>query len=264
MRLPRLALAACGVAAVAASALPASSAAQAAGHGAVVHTASGAVRGSTAGDHREYLGIPYAAPPVGNLRWRMPRPPARWTGVRDATRPGSVCPQDAPDGSGLTGDEDCLNLDVWTPTSGSRLRDRPVVVWIPGGGFVLGAGSQYDATRLVARTGVVVVTVNYRLGALGFLRTPSLAVEDPNAGNYGLADQRAALRWVHRNISAFGGDPRNVTVAGQSAGGFSVCAHLASPASRRRSGRCTSSAPSPETCCRPSGKPASVTMSRSR
>lgn len=195
-------------------------------------TASGAVRGTVTTDHREFLGIPYAAPPVGNLRWRMPRPRVPWTGVRDATRPGPVCPQDAPDGSGLTGSEDCLYLDVWTPASATRLADRPVVVWIPGGGFVLGAGSQYDPTRLVTQTGVVVVTVNYRLGALGFLRTPSLAAEDRNAGNYGLADQRAALRWVHRNIAAFGGDPHDVTIAGQSAGGFSVCAHLAAPASR--------------------------------
>lgn len=143
-----------------------------------------------------------------------------------------MCPQRAPDGNGVIGSEDCLHLDVWTPVGGDAHPVRPVVVWIPGGGFVFGAGSQYDPTRLVSQTGVVVVTVNYRLGALGFLRSPSLAAEDPNAGNYGLADQQAALRWVRRNVAAFGGDPHNVTVAGQSAGGYSVCAHLAAPASR--------------------------------
>lgn len=125
-----------------------------------------------------------------------------------------------------------MNLNVWTPAGAGRSSRYPVVVWIPGGGFVLGAGSQYDPTRLVTQGGVVVVTVNYRLGALGFLRTSALAAEDPVAGNYGLADQQAALRWVRRDIAAFGGDPHNVTIAGQSAGGFSVCAQLASPAAR--------------------------------
>ncbi|WP_427886688.1 carboxylesterase/lipase family protein [Kribbella sp. GL6] len=196
----------------------------------VVRTTAGLVRGTVADDHREYLGIPYAAPPVGPLRWRSPRPAPHWPGVRDATRPGPSCPQFAPDGSGVTGQEDCLNLNVWAPARvGSRL---PVVVWIPGGGFVTGAGSQYDPTRLVTQGGVVVVTLNYRLGALGFLRSPALAAEDRAAGTYGLADQQAALRWIRRDIAAFGGDPHNVTVAGQSAGGFSVCAHLAAPASR--------------------------------
>lgn len=203
----------------------------AADSGPVVRTDTGLVRGRVASDHREFLGIPYAAAPVGRLRWRSPRPADRWSGVRDAVRPGPVCPQLAADG-GVTGSEDCLNLNVWTPLGSDGSSARPVVVWIPGGGFVLGAGSQYDPTRLITQGGVVVVTINYRLGALGFLRSSSLAAQDPNAGNYGLADQQAALRWVRRNIAAFSGDPHNVTIAGQSAGGFSVCAHLASPMSR--------------------------------
>ncbi|MGZ0149411.1 carboxylesterase/lipase family protein [Kribbella sp. WER1] len=231
MDLPRFFAAACGLA-VAISSLTAASAGAATSDrpAAVVHTDAGLVRGTATDGRREYLGIPYAAPPIGRLRWRSPRPAAPWSGVRDATRFGPSCPQFAPDGGGVMGQEDCLTLNVWTPASGrGRL---PVVVWIPGGGFVSGAGSQYDPTRLVTQGGVVVVTVNYRLGALGFLRSPALAAEDPSAGNYGLTDQQSALRWVRRDIAAFGGDPHNVTVVGQSAGGFSVCAHLAAPASR--------------------------------
>ncbi|MFU8876215.1 carboxylesterase/lipase family protein [Micromonospora sp. SL4-19] len=179
--------------------------------------------------HRSFSGIPYAAPPVGARRWRPPAPPAPWDSPRDASQPGPVCPQlGGPTGSTIVGDEDCLYLNVTTPVHGDD-QARPVLVWLPGGRFVSGAGSDYDPTRLAVTGGMVVVTANYRLGALGFLDLPALAA-DPDAGNYGLADQRAALRWVRRNIAGFGGDPDSVTLAGQSAGGYSICAQLASPA----------------------------------
>ncbi|HJQ45363.1 MAG TPA: carboxylesterase family protein [Amycolatopsis sp.] len=187
--------------------------------GDVVRTGGGLVRGVVAADHRTFSGIPYAAPPVGDLRWRSPQPAAPWGGVRDATRAGNVCPQET------GGSEDCLNLNVTAPRGAERL---PVLVWLHGGGFVGGAGSAYDPTRLAVEGGLVVVTINYRLGALGFLD----AGEDPAAGNFGLADQQAALRWVRDNIAAFGGGPGNVTLAGQSAGAYSVCAQLAAPGAR--------------------------------
>ncbi len=212
---------------------------------AVVQTTSGWVRGDVAGDHRVFRGIPYAAPPVGELRWRYPRPVASWSDIRDAIRPGSACPQ--VDG-GFTGDfgggtpevvgtEDCLYLNVTTPHEDIQTVRRaameqpaaplPVLVYLHGGGFINGSGDQYDPTELVVRGNVIVVTVNYRLGALGFLAHPALL--DAYNGNFGLADQQAALRWVRQNIAAFGGDPRNVTLWGQSAGAFSVCAQLAAP-----------------------------------
>ncbi|MGW0231978.1 carboxylesterase/lipase family protein [Actinopolymorpha singaporensis] len=194
---------------------------------AVVRVDSGPLRGVVTADHRSFAGIPYAAPPVGARRWSAPQPVTRWRQVRDATRPGTSCPQLGPGGS-VVGAEDCLYLNVTTPTvGGSRL---PVLVWLPGGGFVTGSGSDYDPTRLAVTGGLVVVTVNYRLGALGFLDHPALERTSSDAGNYGLADQRAALGWVQRNIARFGGDPANVTLAGQSAGGYSVCAQLTSPA----------------------------------
>ncbi|MFI7034414.1 carboxylesterase/lipase family protein [Microbispora rosea] len=200
---------------------------------ALVRTAQGAVHGLRGSDHRTFSGIPYAAPPTGDRRWRAPGPAPTWAGVRDATKPGSPCPQ--LDGGGPDrppqplGDEDCLFLNVTTPAS--RPDERlPVMVWIHGGGFVAGAGSEYDLSRMATQGKVVTVTLNYRLGALGYLDHP--AMSDPYEGNYALADQQAALRWVRRNIAAFGGDPANVTIFGQSAGGFSVCAHLAAPGSR--------------------------------
>ncbi len=192
---------------------------------AVVWTDNGPVRGTVAADHRSFQGIPYAAPPVGELRWRSPRPAARWTGTRDATRPGNSCPQNP----GLIGDgasetEDCLYVNVTTPRHG-RGGALPVMVFIHGNGFVNGAGSLYGGRPLAVGGDVVVVTVNYRLNVLGFLAHPALE----NSGNFGLEDQQAALRWVRRNASAFGGDPRNVTVFGESAGGISTCAQLFSP-----------------------------------
>jgi para-nitrobenzyl esterase len=197
----------------------------------VVSTSGGAVQGKTSGTADEFLGIPYAAPPVGSLRWRPPQPAARWTGVRDATKFGSNCaqPPGLPFGIGSTS-ENCLYLNVYAPSAASRpAGGRPVLVWIHGGGLWLGEGQDYDPAELVA-DGAIVVTINYRLGALGFLAHPALAGHPGGpSGNYGLMDQQAALRWVQRNIGQFGGDAHNVTIAGESAGGLSVLAQLASP-----------------------------------
>jgi para-nitrobenzyl esterase len=205
----------------------------------IVTTGDGAVRGTTAGTVAEFLGIPYAAPPTGHLRWRPPAPPASWRGVRDATQFAPSCPQPAgpfpPPGPFS---EDCLYLNVYTPAlSGSDMRSgghdgRPVLVWIHGGGLTQDAGRDYDPAKLAA-DGVVAVTINYRLGALGFLAHLALASRPGGpAGNYGLIDQQAALRWVQGNIAGFGGDPHNVTIAGESAGGLSVLAQMVSTGSR--------------------------------
>ncbi len=192
-----------------------------------VKTSGGWIRGVAATNYGEYLGIPYAAPPVGALRLMAPRPAAGWSGVRDATQFGSRCVQ----GSGwdpgyenpiLT--EDCLYLNVYVP---EHVRPGgPVLVWIHGGGYTGGAGQDTDPRKYIDQSGSIYVTVNYRLGALGFLDLPELG---DGAGNFGLLDQQAALRWVHDNINAFGGNPNNVTIAGQSAGGGSVCDQLSSP-----------------------------------
>jgi len=198
-----------------------------------VRTASGLVSGVDRDGARVYLGIPYAAPPVGELRWRPPQPPDAWNGVRRCAEYGPSCPQPVGlDASffpiGKT-DEDCLSLNVWAPPGADGL---PVMVWIHGGGFANGSGAVevYDGGNL-ARLGVVVVTVNYRLGALGFLAHPELTEEAQGAaGNYGLLDQIAALEWVRDNIAGFGGDPGSVTVFGESAGGMSVCDLMVSPA----------------------------------
>jgi len=203
---------------------------------ALVQTAAGAVRGVLANDHRYFAGIPYAAPPVGELRWRNPEPAPKWDGVRDAGHLGSRCIQDLGGDIelGRETDEDCLTLNVWTPAGGpdsAPARPRPVMVWIHGGSFVNGSGGVYDARRLASRGDIVVVTVNYRLGVLGFLAHPALGPAG-DVGNYGLVDQQAALRWVRDNIAQFGGDPGEVTLAGESAGGMSVCDHLLAPGSR--------------------------------
>lgn len=196
---------------------------------AVVQTAGGAVRGVVADDHRFFGRLPYAAPPVGPLRWQPPAPAAPWPSERDATTLGPRCIQDIGDlEMGRQTDEDCLTLNVWTPPVSTD--KRAVLVWIHGGAFINGSGGIYDSRWLATRGDVVVVTLNYRLGALGFLAHPALGA--PGAvGNYGLADQQAALRWVHDNIAAFGGDPDRVTIAGESAGGMSVCDHLVAPGS---------------------------------
>jgi para-nitrobenzyl esterase len=200
---------------------------------ALVQTAAGMVRGVVAPDHRLFAGVPYAAPPLGPLRWQPPASAVAWPGVREATRPGPRCLQD-PEGDpefGRQTDEDCLTLNVWTPAGAARGTSRPVMVWIHGGAFVNGSGAVYDAKWLATRGDVVVVTFNYRLGTMGFLAHPSLGPPG-EVGNYGLADQQAALRWVRDNIANFGGDPGKVTVAGESAGGMSVCDHLVAPDSR--------------------------------
>lgn len=190
----------------------------------VVRTDAGLVRGQV-GATRVFNGIPYAAPPVKELRWQAPQPVKPWQGVRDASKLSSACPQqDNPEAPGGSTDEDCLYLNVTTPLQ-QAARPRAVVVWLPGGGFFSGAGNSYEASKLASRGDVVVVTVNYRLGIFGFFGYPGLA----GSGTYGIQDQQAALRWVQRNARAFGGDPRNVTVAGESAGGMSVCAQLTSP-----------------------------------
>jgi para-nitrobenzyl esterase len=198
----------------------------------VVTVHGGAVRGVAVTGGYAFRGLRYAAPPTGNLRWRPPQPPASWRGIRDATRYAPSCPQKPslfePPGPQS---EDCLYLNVSTPTL-RRDAKRPVLVWIHGGGFTQDGAVNYDGTKLAAN-GAVVVTINYRLGVLGFLAHPALASRPGGpAGNYGLMDQQAALRWVRHNIAQFGGDPSNVTIAGQSAGGVSVLAQLVSRGAR--------------------------------
>ncbi|SDG67138.1 para-nitrobenzyl esterase [Lentzea fradiae] len=219
-----------------------------AGSGEIVHTDKGTVRGTVTGGTRTFGNIPFAAPPVGENRWRDPRPVTPWHGVRDATVPSPVCAQNAQLGTPASETEDCLYLTVTTPATASRT-PRPVMVWVHGGGFTSGSGRLYDARRLAQRTGSVVVTVNYRLGVFGFFGYPGL----PGSGTFGLADQQAALHWVQRNARAFGGDARNVTLFGESAGGLSVCAQLASPAAAGlfhkaviQSGACGLTTPDPQ------------------
>jgi para-nitrobenzyl esterase len=200
--------------------------------GSIVAVEGGLVRGAPVFGGHEFLGLPYAAAPIGKLRWRPPRRPAEWRGVRDATAFGPSCPQPkSPSRPPAPFSEDCLYLNVYTPTLG-RHAHRPVLVWIHGGGFTEDGARNYDGSKLAA-DGTVVVTINYRLGALGFLAHPALARRPGGpAGNYGLMDQIAALRWVRRNIARFGGDRHNVTIAGQSAGGLSVLGLLTSRRSR--------------------------------
>src|SRR3954469_4048649 len=197
-------------------------------------TLEGAVDSSTGVS--VFRGIPYAAPPVGALRWRPPQAAARWNGVRSATQLGHNCVQHQPysdiDPFAAGVSEDCLYLNVYTNSLDTRANPRPVLVWIHGGGFWAGFGGEerHNGARL-AQKGAVVVTLNYRLGAFGFLAHPALAAESPRhaAGNYGLLDQVAALEWVKRNIARFGGDPSRVTIFGESAGGMSVGSLIASP-----------------------------------
>ena len=200
----------------------------------VVQTTNGKVRGAHQTDYDAWLGIPYAADASGANRWRPPQPAPRWPGVREAASFSNRCAQNAGWDPGYENgitSEDCLALNVYVP-DGARAR-TPVLVWIHGGGFTGGAGQDTNPRKFVEQTGAVVVTVNYRLGALGTLNLPQLRAESEDGpGNYGLLDQQAALRWVHSNIARFGGDPKNVTIAGQSAGAGSVCDHLASPTAK--------------------------------
>jgi len=198
-----------------------------------VATDRGVVVGQAGDRVRAFLGIPYAAAPVGALRWRPPESAAAWRGRRDATRRGPACPQ--PDeGFRRDTDEDCLSLNVWIPENSTGT--LPVLFWIHGGAFYQGSGGDdlYDGARLARRARAIVVTINYRLGPLGFLSQRALAAEhgDEVLPAVGLLDQRAALQWVQRNIAAFGGDPANVTLDGESAGAWSQCAQLAMPGSR--------------------------------
>ena len=214
------------------------------------NTENGRVRGIPAADPRitAFKGIPFAAPPVGELRWRAPQPAQNWSGVLEADRFGPISVQETP-GLGdpealynkewhvdpdIAMDEDCLYLNVWTPAKTGHEK-LPVMVWIFGGGMVGGypAEMEFDGER-IARRGVVLVSVNYRVNGLGFLAHPELSAESPDhaSGNYGLLDQRAGIEWVRRNIENFGGDPGNITIFGQSGGGRSVVCQAASPLNR--------------------------------
>lgn len=220
----------------------------------VVVTEEGPVRGVVTPTVRKFLGIPYATPPVGELRWRPPQPHARWRKPIDATMFANHCPQNASAFGLASLTEDCLFLNVFTPVherdddrdddrdhgrghhddfdrDDDRDHGRAVMVWFHGGAHVVGESDDYDPTDLVDNGRVIVVTVNYRLGALGFLAHPALTAESPDhaSGNYGLMDQQLALQWVQRNIHRFGGDRHRVTIFGESAGGLSVSFHLASP-----------------------------------
>ncbi|MEN7536675.1 carboxylesterase/lipase family protein [Aurantiacibacter flavus] len=201
-----------------------------------VQTQSGLVSGVPTDSGMVYKGLPYAAPPVGQMRWRSPEAPKPWSGVRVASEFGAPCAQGSLRGRTQISSisrEDCLYLNVWTPENSAAGR-LPVMVWIHGGAFENGMGTSptYDGTGLAGK-GVIVVTINYRLGVFGFLAHPDLAAESAHgsSGNYGLEDQLAALRWVQSNIAAFGGDPDNVTLFGQSAGGASVRTLISSPQS---------------------------------
>jgi len=207
--------------------------------GPMVDAPSGAVQGSAEGDLNIFKGIPYAVPPVGGMRWRPPAPLPRWKAVRSATQFGPACVQ--PQGktpsvyspaAPLPVSEDCLTLNIWAP---KNAKNAPVFFWIHGGALVSGSSREamYDGKRL-AEQGVVVVSINYRLGVLGYLAHPALSAESPQhvSGNYGLLDQIAALSWVRHNIAAFGGNPGNVTIAGESAGGLSTMYLMVSPLAR--------------------------------
>lgn len=235
LALAAFALAACGSSGVTSPAAPRSSSPL------QIATDRGVVVGRAGDGVREFLGIPYAAPPIGPLRWRPPQPAAAWTAPRDATRHGPACPQPE-EGYHRDTSEDCLSLGITIPdgtTDGipdGATGKLPVLLWIHGGAFYQGSGSDdlYNGARLARRARAIVVTINYRLGALGFLSQRTLAAEQGREvlPAIGLLDQRAALQWVQRNIAAFGGDPANVTIDGASAGGWSTCAQLAMPGSR--------------------------------
>jgi para-nitrobenzyl esterase len=205
---------------------------------AVVQTDSGAVRGLVAEDHRLFQGIPFAKPPVGELRWQPPQEPDRWTDVRDATKQSSPCAQLPPGGAepggaetsgpaAQAGSEDCLYLKVTTPRS-TQHGLKPVIVWLHGGGLSIGSANDDDARRLAHNGDVVVVSPEYRLSVFGFFGHPGL----DGSGGFGLEDQQAALRWVQRNAAAFGGDPERVTLMGISGGAHAVCMNLTAPGSR--------------------------------
>ena len=193
--------------------------------GPVRMTQSGPVQGLTVGSEVQFLGVPFAAPPVGPLRWRPPAAPLNWTGTRGATTFGADCPQYA---LTVPESEDCLTLNIYAPAGATTASKLPVMVWFYGGGFISGESRIYDPTPLVQAGNVIGVTVNYRLGYLGFLAHPALSAIDPNhiSGNYGLLDEQASLAWVKKNITNFGGDPKAITIFGEFAGGASVMAQM--------------------------------------
>ncbi len=205
----------------------------------VVKLADGEIQGSMKTTTLEFLGIPYAKPPVGDLRWKAPQKPDPWTNVRNATQFGKRCAQlmDATLQNAASNDEDCLYLNVWTPFPAAK-DPLPVMIWIHGGGNVNGSASEpvpfvntgvfYSGEFLAGGHSVVVVSLNYRLGIFGFFDHPDLVAEG-SSGNQGLRDQQMAFQWVHDNIAKFGGDPGNVTIFGESAGSFDVCMHMAAP-----------------------------------
>src|SRR5579862_7656219 len=203
-----------------------------------IQTDSGALFGNVTDGVRSFKGVPYAAAPVGDLRWRAPRPPTHWSQPLHADDFAATCPQSpparVPPGSGAErSSEDCLTLNLWGPATTTK--PAPVMVWIHGGGNTQGSGAgiYYDGTAF-AHDGVLLVTINYRLGLLGFFVHPALTrkAAGGTTANFGLLDQLAALTWVHRNIASFGGDPANVTVFGESAGATDIVALLATPASK--------------------------------
>ena len=191
--------------------------------GPVIKVAQGEAQGTVSDGVTVFKGLPYAAPPVGDLRWRVPQLPAKWSGVRSANAFSATCAQA----------EDCLYLNVYEPAEAKQGGRLPVMVWIHGGAFIFGSGSAYDGSQF-ARQGIVVVTVNYRLGRAGWFAHPALTSENSKGllGNYGLMDQIAALNWVHDNIKVFGGDPKNVTIFGESAGAISVNYLMLAPQSK--------------------------------
>jgi para-nitrobenzyl esterase len=201
----------------------------------VRQTESGPVKGFTFLGFTQFRDIPYAAPPIGKLRWRPPALPVAWKGTRDATDYGPAC--DQPYALDPTS-EDCLTLNIYQPAGVSTSGKLPVMIWIHGGAFITGSGRDFDGSALAVHENLTVVTINYRLGYLGFLAHPALSAADRNhvSGNYGLLDQQAAFAWVRRNIAAFGGDPGHITIFGESAGGQSVIDQLISPTAGPLSG----------------------------